>query len=235
MSQALHLFDDLQHPGHVRRRGRADGDEQHRVVLRAETGVRKLGPTAHKARETYRKEALRILAVVLDRALFVDRNLIRLVAHCVHLCDAVDTRFGGGTRGRGWRGFGLHGGREDDGVGGGIVRSGHILNSEQRGEKGDLQALAVRNVESVQRRGLVTRYDSLAEFLPVEIVVQDLNRRSPRSPGGILPYRDEDSRIRFPDEKALLSLPLKLVSASMEVSYTGRETRQGDRSLTLPR
>ena len=35
VSQALHLVDDLQHPGNVCGRGRADGDEKHRVILRA--------------------------------------------------------------------------------------------------------------------------------------------------------------------------------------------------------
>ena len=99
----------------------------------------------------YRKEALRVLAIVLDTALLVDCHLVRLVAHRVHLCDAVDARLWRGTRGWGWWRLGLYGRREDDGVGGGVVRCGHILNDEQRGEKGDLQTLAVRDVESVQR------------------------------------------------------------------------------------
>jgi hypothetical protein len=46
--------------------------------------------------------------------------------------------FGAGRGGGDGGAFGLHGRREDDGVGGGVVRSSHILNSEQRGEKGDL-------------------------------------------------------------------------------------------------
>jgi hypothetical protein len=119
--------------------------------------VRRLGRTAQKAHWTYRKELLRILAIVFDCAFLVDRDLIRLVAQRMHLCDAVDTRLWGGTWRRRRRAFGLHGRREDDGVGGGVVRSSHILNSEQRGEKGDLQALAVRNVESAQR---VSQYNA---------------------------------------------------------------------------
>ena len=71
------------------------------------------------------------------------------------------------------------------------------------------------------------RDESLGSDLPVEIVVQNLNRRGPRSPGNVLRDCDEDRRIWFPDKKALFSLPLKHVSVSKEVSYTGRETRKG--------
>ena len=85
----------------------------------------------------------------------------------------------------------------------------------------------------------ITQYEARRQgragsVLPVQIVVQNLDRRCPRSPGGFLPDRDEDSRIWFPDEKALFSLPFKRMSASKEeLSYIDRAT-QRDSSLTLP-
>jgi hypothetical protein len=106
---------------------------------------------AGKTRKTYREETLCVLAVVLDGALLVDRHLVRLVAHCVHLCDAVNACLWCGTWGRGWWCFGRRGRREDDWVGGSVVRCGHVVDGEQCGEQGDLQALAVRNVESTPR------------------------------------------------------------------------------------
>jgi hypothetical protein len=118
----------------------------------------------------YREETLGVLGVVLNGAFLVDRHLVRLVAHCVHLCDAVNACLWCGARGWGWWCFGKHGRREDDRVGGDVVRCGHVVNGEQRGERGDLKALAVHNVESTPDVKLMMRYDD-ARSLPVQIVI----------------------------------------------------------------
>ena len=82
--------------------------------------------------------------------------------------------------------------------------------------------------------GLSAREDSVCSSLPVEIVVQNLDRHSPRPPSGFLRDCDKDSRIWFPDEKALFSLPFKRVSVSEEVSYTGRKSRRRTAHLLFP-
>ena len=61
----------------------------------------------------------------------------------------------------------------------------------------------------------------MGSSLPIKIVVQNLDRRGPRPPSNFLCDCNEDSRIWFPDEKALFSLPFKRMSVSEEVSYTG--------------
>lgn len=48
--------------------------------------------------------------------------------------------------------------------------------------------------------------------MPIEVVVQDLDRGRLQTPGGLLRDRDDDGRVRFPDDETLLALPFEFVS-----------------------
>jgi len=98
---------------------------------------------------THREQTLCIFAVILNRALLVDCNFVGLVAQGMHLCDTVDSRFRGGTWGRG-RCFDLHRRRDDVGFGRSMIRGSEIVESEEGCEDGDLQALAVGDVKAIE-------------------------------------------------------------------------------------
>jgi hypothetical protein len=103
---------------------------------------------------TYREQALCIFAVIVNRALPVDRNLVWLVAHRVHLCDTIDASFRSGAGWKWWCGFGVQRRSRGDRRLGGccIISCTQILESEERGQESDLQAFAVRDVKPVHSR-----------------------------------------------------------------------------------
>jgi hypothetical protein len=168
---------------------------------------------------TYCKQALGVFAIIVNRALSVDRDFVWLVAHRVHLRDTVNARFGSGA-GWKWRcGFGARGRRRGGGWLGGwcIIGGTQIWESEKRGQESDLQAFAVRDVKPVafNRLQITQTLGRREKDVPIKIVIQDLNGRGL---GGLrlnlFRDRDKDSWIWLPDKVARFPFPLECVSES---------------------
>jgi hypothetical protein len=187
---------------------------------------------------TYCEQALGVFTVMVNRALNVDRNLVWLVAHRVHLRDTVDARFRRWAGWKWWCGFGGHSGERGDGwLGGWSVMSGaHIMESEECGQECDLQPFAVRDVKPVSfnRLRIAQNWGKQQKDVPIEIVIQDLNGGL-RSRLDLLRDGDEDCWIWFPDKITRLPLPLECVSESsgQDETKTDESTRMVP-SLTLP-
>lgn len=86
------------------------------------------------------------------------------------------------------------------------------MEGKQSGEYDDLEAFAVRYVKSASVDGCNTEREREGRYIPIQIVVQDLDTRRLEFAGRFFGYCDEDRRVRFADHVALFSTPFEFVA-----------------------
>lgn len=99
-----------------------------------------------------------------------------------------------------------------------MIRIARILEGQERRQDDDLEALAVFNVEpsgrinSYQQTCASSGESVRQEDAPVEVVIQNLNRRRPNPSRGLLGHRNEHGWVRFSNDEAFLAFPFEFVS-----------------------